>query len=953
MLCIIPFVWSGSNAQEFTNYNTKNGLPSNHVYTITQDSKGFVWFLTDKGMVKYNGNDFNTFTTADGLPNNHIWDARTTSDHKIWYLTKSSSLGYILKDSVYRFFSKEKKMMNPIFTNQSGDNVYPTGPKNEHFLYNKEWNLIPKPLIKNKKSTHLVHHSEVGFFTIHKTKDIKKNNFTVQVFNKNNEVKKTIELSKTLSSSGGRSQLNDSLFSWVSPKEYLILNLNSLETTYCNYKESLGIAILKHARIKNINGSLQLSGTGVVATLDKDLMPSNPYFFPKDINAHFGMIDKNNTIWLATFNHGVYKTPFNNRRIKYQLSNEKTGSLQILKDKIIANIQGKGFYKFDTITKQFKRFINDTSYLFTASYLPEINTEYYISENKIRNARPPSNHLYFIPPKTRIVAGLVQTLVYHKNKIYTSFSFGIHQIDPHTFSIQKSYSMPGCYDLISVNKQLFIASSTGLKTLENEQLLPVAFAGALDHKTLVSFTKLSPNSFLIHTDGFGSYFCDGNQISLLEKSGNLSVKNAAFSNDTVWLASNKGIFRYHYKNNIFNYLNSITESDGLPSKNCNDIVAYKNKLLISTENGIAIIPKNIQSSTGMEALYFESIHYNQQEIQESSNRYHYEKNSDFTFKIGGINFLKTTASFEYSYRLAPLQKDWTSGKTTLVNFNDLKPGSYTLQIKSGTFKQEQTFKISPLWYQRLWVKIGIGILLCSLLAILLYWIRRKELEKKIKTINEQKQLAEFELYALRSQMNPHFVFNSLNAIQYYITKNDIELSEKYLVKFAQLIRMFFDFSSLKSIPLHQEMILLEKYLEIEKMRFGDDFHYKIILDPAIDKEQKLPTMLLQPIVENAVNHGIFHNNRKGLVSISVTHISSTSFLVTISDNGVGIKKVKEIQQKSLKKNRSTSSHVFQERIRLINLAKTWHISHSISDLTGQNTTGTKVTLIFKKQGHEI
>lgn len=950
ILCIIPFAWSNSHAQEFTNYNSRNGLPSNHVYTISQDTEGFVWFLTAKGMVKYNGSDFKTFTTADGLPNNHIWDVRTTSDHKIWYLTKSNSLGYILKDSVYRFFNSKKKMMNPIFTNQVGTKIYPTGAKETYQLYNKEWILVPKQYKKKSVNTIFVQHPIVSYFDIKNTlKDQKKtSSYRLQAYNKKHEIIIDVKLTKPLRNTSCRTQLNDSLYAITSPKDYLIINLNTCNYIYYNFKESLGISELKHARIKNINGSIQLSGKGVVALLDKELMPSNPYFFPKKIKAHFGMIDKNNTLWLATFSQGVYKIPFNNKRIKYQLNNEKTGALHVLKNKIIANIQGKGFYKFDTITTLFKPFIYDDSFLFSAMYIPQINREYYISKKKIRTTKPPNNTPHFIHPKTGIIADMVQTLVYHKEKLYSTYAFGVHKIDPISFDILNEYPMPGCYDLIHVNKQLFIASSTGLKTLENEQLIPVPFASVLEHKTLVSFTKLSATSFLIHTDGFGSYFCDGNHISLLEKSGVLSVKNAAFSKDTVWLASNKGILCYHYNKNKFTYLNSITECDGLPSNNSNDIVVYKNQLLVSTENGIAIIPKNIQSSTGLEALYFDNIRYNQQEIQGSASKHLYQKNSDFTFKIGSINFLKTTPNFEYSYRLYPLQKDWTTSKTALINFNDLKHGNYTLYIKSGAFTQQQSFQILPLWYQIFWVKLIFGFTLFTLLGGLIYMIRRTELEKKIKKINEQKQLAEFELYALRSQMNPHFVFNSLNAIQYYITKNDIELSEKYLVKFAQLIRMFFDFSSLKSITIQQEILLLERYLEIEKMRFGDDFYYKIILDPTLDTETKLPTMLLQPIVENAVNHGIFHNNRKGLVTISVSYISDNSFEISISDNGVGIKKVKEIQQKSLKKNRSTSSHVLQERIRLINKSKHWHIHYQIIDLTSPTTTGTKVVLLFKK-----
>ena len=86
---LFVFIWSFSFAQQFTNYSTKEGLPSNHVYKVTQDTKGFIWIATDKGLVKYNGSDFKTFTTKDGLATNDIWGLNATPDGKIWYQSKA------------------------------------------------------------------------------------------------------------------------------------------------------------------------------------------------------------------------------------------------------------------------------------------------------------------------------------------------------------------------------------------------------------------------------------------------------------------------------------------------------------------------------------------------------------------------------------------------------------------------------------------------------------------------------------------------------------------------------------------------------------------------------------------------------------------------------------------------------------------------------------------------
>ena len=258
------------------------------------------------------------------------------------------------------------------------------------------------------------------------------------------------------------------------------------------------------------------------------------------------------------------------------------------------------------------------------------------------------------------------------------------------------------------------------------------------------------------------------------------------------------------------------------------------------------------------------------------------------------------------------------------------------------------FQIKPLWYQTLWFRFVTALISIGTIITLLYYLRKKELQKQRKKLQAKKKIADFELHALRSQMNPHFVFNSLNAIQYYITNNETELSEKYLVKFSRLIRMFFDFSRAKEISLEEELKLLKGYLEIEKMRFGKLFTYQFNIDKALNlKKTTIPTMLLQPIVENAVNHGLFHNKGNGLITIDFRFITLHSYQVLITDDGVGVSKSKAIQQQSLRTNKSNtrSTQVLKERIELLNNAGVWTVNYSITD---NPSGGTIVQLTFKK-----
>lgn len=255
------------------------------------------------------------------------------------------------------------------------------------------------------------------------------------------------------------------------------------------------------------------------------------------------------------------------------------------------------------------------------------------------------------------------------------------------------------------------------------------------------------------------------------------------------------------------------------------------------------------------------------------------------------------------------------------------------------------------------IAIFIGIAIAILFGIFMSRKNNIVQQRLEEQLSYQERLHQSELKALRSQMNPHFVHNSLNAIQYYIQRNEVEISEDYLVKFSKLIRLFFDFSRRQSISVKEELSLLENYLYIEQLRFEENLLFEIILDPKIDaEEQILPPMLIQPIVENAVNHGLFHKKGVGTIHIHFHYINEFAFKITIEDDGIGINKAKKMFSNSTKNYQSHSSDVLQERIDLLNQSKKWIIDYKIQDkeeLENKNTnlagkTGTIAMLSFNQ-----
>ena len=257
--------------------------------------------------------------------------------------------------------------------------------------------------------------------------------------------------------------------------------------------------------------------------------------------------------------------------------------------------------------------------------------------------------------------------------------------------------------------------------------------------------------------------------------------------------------------------------------------------------------------------------------------------------------------------------------------------------------------VQPLWWQTDLAKFGFIVLGLGFLY-LLYKLTQKQIhEIESSKAERDKRVAGLELQALRSQMNPHFVHNSLNAIQYFIQRNEVELSEDYLAKFSKLIRLFFEYSRKQHITIEDEVSLLENYLQIEKLRFEDKLAYSIEIDDRIQAtEQILPSMILQPIVENAVNHGVFHKKGNGIVKVRFNYIDASTFEIMILDDGIGINKAREIHKRSTKNYQSNSSSVLKERVELLQQSEEWDISYSLEDRSeNSDETGTIATLVFK------
>jgi sensor histidine kinase YesM len=312
--------------------------------------------------------------------------------------------------------------------------------------------------------------------------------------------------------------------------------------------------------------------------------------------------------------------------------------------------------------------------------------------------------------------------------------------------------------------------------------------------------------------------------------------------------------------------------------------------------------------------------------------------------------MKSRRNFGYKYRMVGLDTTWYQLKSEVnfARFPSLPPGNYIFEVKGVNedgFESEVAaavgIYIAKAWFNTWWFYLISSIMLVGLAYI--------GFNKRIAYINErnafEQALKTHQLTALRSQMNPHFIFNVLNSIQEFIMLNDKKQANFYLGRFSDLIRTILYMSQNDKILLEDELNALNIYLELEALRFGESFYYEVNIAPEVNpKEIHIPSMIIQPYIENAVKHGLLHkmSNRQLYINFSINK-EKDCLTCVVKDNGIGRKRAAELQQQRNKRHQSFATKANQDRLELINQGRKKLVSVSYHDLMeDEKPSGTAV-----------
>ena len=429
----------------------------------------------------------------------------------------------------------------------------------------------------------------------------------------------------------------------------------------------------------------------------------------------------------------------------------------------------------------------------------------------------------------------------------------------------------------------------------------------------------------------------------------------------IWVSSFDGVFKLDQRTNNFT---RYTPEDGLDNFNVSlgRWSVINNKIYSGSPGAYSIIDPYARKSltshfpvwiTGIKILN-RSVHFSPDSSDKITILVNYTENV-INFEFAAISYT-ASSKIKYAYLLEGFDKEWHFAENLRVaNYNNLAGGGYTFKVKAmnaeGLWSDRIAsvrIQVKPAFWETWWFRLVVAVILAAVIGLLVKKrisnIRKEAMYNEQRAVFRQK-LAETEMMALRAQMNPHFIFNCMNIIDGLITDNRKEEAQDFLQKFSKLIRLVLENSQYQLVPLHQDIEALKLYVELEAVRYSHYFKYKFDIDPElIEANYKMPPLLLQPYVENAIVHGLRHKELgEGLLYISmkkdVSHVS-----ITIEDNGVGRSKAKQFNQENKKPHQPIGMNVTGKRIDLLRMINSGNVDIHIMDLHAGEETGTRVTI---------
>lgn len=952
LICTLLAIALKSTAQStyLQHFSTKNGLPSNNCYYTLQDTKGYIWVSTDAGVSRFDGKIFENFSIDDGLPDNQILQLKEDRHGRIWFLALNGELSYFYNGKIYNETNdKQLKLLklNAVivsFFEDSKGRVWLGTNKNVLVMWDGKSIIKYTSANVNRQFINaFVHEDAAGKIWVFSSQCVHLFNHKTFVTVPHSSLPLSYRVALNLPDRTmayfDRDGLNirqghqQDQFLKIDPK---ILD-NNLGYFYLDAHHDLWMS--SAAGIYHIDSTGQttrylenISSSQVIKDAKGNMWfttTSGIYMLPKK-GERLYLVNKTNGL-SADVVKSITKDHQN--RLWLGLTDGQINTLN-LNDFKVGKVLLPDKQKFNYIKQLVYDHAKNTLYFSSDYGLGKIN-QANSSSNQIEYLRESKNSM-FVVKSFSIDSGKNLALALSSGVFIVSdrirhFEFDYLQFNPHAkFFNNRSYRT-----FYAQNQHLWFSNANGLSEFFDGQLYNYYNASPLLTQRINDIQELHDGTMVLATDGYGIVFLKNKKIiKVITRRNGLAdniCKKLFVKDDYLWVITNNGINRIDmnqskFRVESFEYTNSML-ADDVSSLYIDSQYAY-----FATNNGLVYFAYEGKAGANIAPKIFISYIVNNKVRLNLNQKNHIlaPSNNNISFTYSAIDF--QNRNITYRYRLKN-DAAWTETKNRRLEFSSLEPGTYSFEIaaRSNNSHWSEPAKVNFSLKKHFWQTTWFMAIFFSLAGFTFYkWavlVTTRQRNKEKERLLLKNKILMLEQRALQAMMNPHFVFNVMNSIQHYINTKDTTSANKILTGFAKLIRKNLDICTRSYITLAEEIDYLELYLSLEKKRFGQKLQYNIRINDKIDREETMvPSMILQPYIENAIWHGIMPREEGGKIDIRIDLYGENYLLIKIIDDGVGIDN--SLRDKH-HQHQSKGMSLTRERINLLNQIGAYPITMEI------------------------
>jgi ligand-binding sensor domain-containing protein len=955
LLFFLQLIKAYSQELFFSSPPVFQNLPSIETYQILQDSKGSIWITTDGGLCRYDGNVLTTFTVKDGISENVVLKGYEDKKGKLWFTTLSGYFFYYFNDHFHAIAANEE--LKKICLSQSMTSFF-IGENDTLFCSTMAvpglLKIPPQQDYKNILVDSKRYEKHTLFCYLNKFNNaeavVGRGKATtcepVFVYCYGKVFFLDRDLINGPYSQGGRMNVDreGNFYLGYGPELFVI---NRLRKTVESY--DIGYPVIGVYQDKDSDLWIGTTKGGGYLYKHSNLK-SKPIHFLGDLTISSVFLDREGSVWVTTTEKGIFKSnnkeilQLNGRGVYFQKNNDQL-TITCCQKKLITAFKNDSFY-IDNSFLKFLKPINEFRASFTNGDYSYFDTNIHLfyrfkkdTNSFVSITKRDSQEFLKLNGDTICAINPRNSYIIFKNKV-------LKELNP-AFAIRCTAQLK--------DKTILMGSRNNEGIFEFKGNTFIPYLPQLPQlKTRINcIVEDSSGNLWIATNEHGLY-CYGRDKKLYTYNSLVSDKINSLALDTksnLWAATNDELIKINYSKGVEHPLIcTFNQSNGIPNFQLDKIIEFNGKIWCGThENLFYFDSDKLVLNKVPPLIYINRILINDKPFISTENKFCLKYNENNIRIQSSLIANKNTTQKQFQYTLLGYDKDWHSSSLGDIQYTNLPPGRYEFMIyglnndnvKSNT-PATFSFEIQkPFWFTWWFILLEIVSIFTAVYCYFKYWRNKIETREHDKIIINQK-MAEFKMTALRAQMNPHFIFNAIGSIQHYILKNEIKQSYDYLSKFSILIRNILNNSRQEYIFLQQEITTLQLYIELEQIRFTEPFKFMIEIDENLDMDMDIPTMLIQPYVENSIWHGLMPRKTGGILQLLFKK-SGDALMVIIRDNGIG-----RTTSNANKEHVSKGMSLTEQRIKALETTNKQKFTTTIIDLKDQqgNPAGTEIHLII-------